>query len=405
MLWDDSTCLVAAQIESYTYYSVYTFVLINQRGDILWSRVDSVDAYSYGVTTDKDHDGNIVSLAHWWLANFTGDGELIDYYGLNSYGWDFTIGYAYDMKTVKFPSYGTVIAGLSYIPRFDGNIGFMIYLDAEYDSVWSMYYGATGPITCDNDALYGVEVVSDPVRGYPRGFIGVGNIHDTSDTTNHGYIVRTDMEGNIIWEQEFGSSEDDSLCYEFYDIVWIGREEHQTRFAVVGKKYANRGSTGSRAVMFFISDTLDGDSLWTKTYEVGTEETVYDNIRKVVTCSDGGFLLGGLYDESADLSLSTWLCRVDSLGNDVPYSIYEPRNHPLPTTLSITAHPNPFNSQCNIDIPQGFTAGIYDIRGNLVHEMPEGTSLWNAEGHPSGIYIIRATKGEEAVEGKVVLVR
>ena len=77
----------------------------------------------------------------------------------------------------------------------------------------------------------------------------------------------------------------------------------------------------------------------------------------------------------------------------------------LPAELSLRAYPNPFNAACHIDVPHGYTAAIYDIHGRHVHALPEGSSIWNAEGQPSGVYLVRASKGTEILEKRVVLVK
>ncbi len=399
--YDDTTFLALACIgrTSYELVSVYTILLMNQHGDIIWSQVDTTNE-GYGHFSDIDYEGNIISYGTGWLKLLDEDGGRLDYFPfqfadslmMSPSGFR-------GLKTVKHPPYGMVAFGHANDRISDDYVGYITYFNTDYDTVWTVAHGVSGYVSYDSDEIEGVEVVSHPIRGYPVGFIGVGGISH-ADTSHHGYIVRTDMEGNVVWIRDFGAREGRTPGYRFQDIVWAGNETYQTRFAVLGKR---RHSAYSETILFMISDTLDGDTLWSKTYEV--TGSTFSDAEKIVLCGDGGFLFGGYLYGSTDEE--TWLCRVDSLGNDVPYSIDEPEGEltQSPKELQVTAHPNPFNSFCNIDIPQGFTADIYDIRGNLVHQMPEGASLWNADGQPSGIYIVKATSGKTALSQRIVLIK
>ncbi len=77
----------------------------------------------------------------------------------------------------------------------------------------------------------------------------------------------------------------------------------------------------------------------------------------------------------------------------------------MPISPAISAYPNPFNAACRIDVPEDFTATIHDIHGRQIHTLPTGTTIWNANDQPSGVYLIRAQKGDVVVEKRVVLVR
>ncbi len=378
--------------------TVNILLRMNQNGEILWSQIDTTDE-DYGTHTDITYNGNIVSASYGWFAVFDASGGRIGYEPLQRMG-DLRFRGFQDMKTVHFPPHGLVFAGHASIPAFDDYIGYMVYMNSDYDTVWSISHGATGSVSYDSDGLEGIEVVSYPQWGYPKGFIGVGGISN-ADTTHHAYIVRTDMEGNIVWIRVFGSSRR-HISYRFYSIVWAGNEDIQTRFAIVGRK---RYSPHSEAILFMISDTLDGDTLWTKSYVVAG--SAYDAARKIIRCGDGGFLIGGYYDESADIEIGTWLCRVDSLGNDVPYSIDEPEAGltQLPEEIQVTAYPNPFNSKVEISIPDDAIARIFDIRGNLIHVISDDKRAWNAEEQPSGIYLLKVSKGQQTSQTKLMLVR
>jgi hypothetical protein len=92
--------------------------------------------------------------------------------------------------------------------------------------------------------------------------------------------------------------------------------------------------------------------------------------------------------------------------------------HPSLFTLH-SAFPNPFNSSTTIRFSTGSQAAptrlaVYGIDGRLVEEfngkwkMENGTEhsvVWNAEGLPGGIYLIRLESGREVKIIKSVLMK
>ena len=67
-----------------------------------------------------------------------------------------------------------------------------------------------------------------------------------------------------------------------------------------------------------------------------------------------------------------------------------------PQTLAINAYPNPFNSSCEIDVPQGTqNILITDLLGKTVADIPlsDTKAIWKPTAQsPSGIYLIEAIK-------------
>ncbi len=98
-----------------------------------------------------------------------------------------------------------------------------------------------------------------------------------------------------------------------------------------------------------------------------------------------------------------------------------------PITFSLSAHPNPFNSAVNISAPAGAEVEVFDLNGRKISTLrPSGTSLekggqndsplhkggqggsyvWQPdESVGSGVYLVRATMGEETATKRVVYLK
>ena len=80
-----------------------------------------------------------------------------------------------------------------------------------------------------------------------------------------------------------------------------------------------------------------------------------------------------------------------------------------PDNSGIHTWPNPFNSACKIATPSGAEVEIFDVAGRLVATLPasmEKIRSWTpSEDVSGGVYLIRATVGDERITSKVLFVK
>ena len=95
----------------------------------------------------------------------------------------------------------------------------------------------------------------------------------------------------------------------------------------------------------------------------------------------------------------------------------EPNPDPLlPESFAVSIHPNPGNAEFRIDLELPVSgevqAAIYDLSGRRVAKIHDGWMgmgshelEWNAQGFPSGIYLMQAESGKYNQTRKVVLLK
>ncbi|HDR91094.1 MAG TPA: T9SS type A sorting domain-containing protein [candidate division Zixibacteria bacterium] len=80
-----------------------------------------------------------------------------------------------------------------------------------------------------------------------------------------------------------------------------------------------------------------------------------------------------------------------------------------PEISGIHTWPNPFNSACRIATPTGAEVEIFDVTGRLVETLPASEEIirsWTPSANvPGGVYLIRATIGDEIITSKVLFVK
>jgi hypothetical protein len=105
-----------------------------------------------------------------------------------------------------------------------------------------------------------------------------------------------------------------------------------------------------------------------------------------------------IYPDSAGLYFSRWDPEPDAIVDDIS----------IPTSLALSAYPNPFNSATTISISDNQPAEIeiYDITGRLITTLHTvgGQALWDASAYSSGLYFARLA-GEKAGTIKLILLK
>lgn len=322
---------------------------------------------------------------------------------------------------------GSIITG-GLVNRYHLNTTVFLWgVSGQGDSLWLHTYG-----TDWTDDLRGVTTAAG------NGFLlaGVATNAGRSDI----FLIRTDREGNQAWQQIHGGQgasalkgiwEDDGgnfiALVKWYDtnnfglVVFDEMGDVDDRFRPIAglglsdvidsgirrseNEYIFTGhSTNNGNRTFIISCTPHGELLWRR--NIG----VTDVNRSPSTCltPDGGMLVActenALYRGDRQ-NKEIWVGRYSEY-NGVPRF-----GSPLPTLLSLTAWPNPFNGRVNLRIGQlgvgEVQIGIYSMDGRRIafFDNPSRSLSWDAGNLPSGSYFIDVASGRERQIHTIQLVR
>jgi hypothetical protein len=308
-----------------------------------------------------------------WEKNFGGidDDETrsISQTSDNGYVIFGSTGYSVDMWAIKIDSLGNNLWLKTYdfgiLERaFDGqetfngdliftgytnSIGAGLYdvllvrTDPSGDTIWTKTYGTAGYES-------GNAIFQAPNGG---GFVIAGETGTTVTGQHDVYIVKTNSNGNLLWTQSIGGSEEDEakdvrqnsndeylitgftksfgagnsdvwlICVDASgSILWnktFGSPDEESGEAIVptsdggcaitGYKYSN--ITNDMDVLL-IRTNSSGDTLWTKTY--GSADTLEAGYGLAKT-DDGGFIITGTIAILSPLTQNLLVIRTDSLGN------------------------------------------------------------------------------------------
>jgi hypothetical protein len=168
-----------------------------------------------------------------------------------------------------------------------------------------------------DERIYDVKETND------GGYIYVGFIKGVTDSDGSDfYILKTDREGQTLWEKVYDNNQGDQACS--VDKTLDGG------YIVCGSTYT---APPRKFGIWLIKTDINGEMEWNKSYDA----IIYGSAKMVHQTSDGGFLIAGTraLSEEWPNNEDIWLIKTDSVGNkewekvfgseanDEPYSVFE----------------------------------------------------------------------------------
>jgi len=220
---------------------------------------------------------------------------------------------------------GYIVAGSSYSTDIPGvtNHGdltqdcYIIKLDADGEVLWQNMFGGS-----EEESAYSIQQTSD------GGYIVAGSSSSTDipGVTNHGssdfYIIKLDADGNVLWQNMYGGSDGDGA----YSI----QQTSDGGYIVAGQS----GSTDIPGVInhggsdfYIIKLDANGEVLWQNMYG-GSENLIEEAANSIQQTSDGGYIVAG-WSESTDIPgvanhghLDFYIIKLDAYGNVLWQNMY-----------------------------------------------------------------------------------
>jgi hypothetical protein len=161
---------------------------------------------------------------------------------------------------------GFIVSGFGYREESNNDV-WVIKTDSDGNEVWNQFFGGIA-----SDLGYGIEQTTD------GGFAVLANTYSYGAGYLDVWLIKIDADGNEVWTQTYGELNADR-----------GESMQQTSdggFIIVG--YTNSIGAGYYDIMLIKTDEF-GNQLWMRTY--GFE--LHDNGYSVQQTSDGGYIIAG----------------------------------------------------------------------------------------------------------------
>lgn len=421
-----STASIDGDISNNPYTEFFSnwIFKIDTAGNILWDRVAG-GSYIDQMFSSGEADNGGVYTANRTASN---DGDVSKYYGAwdawfveyNSEGdivWDFTLG-AEDIDdgycVIQTSDGGALVGGGSY-PGGEGNINCVPYdyhaeaiiakLSPEGEMEWQQCYGGS-----NNDAFMGLLELENGYLlsasgGSTNGDCEGCGYHSPGTEENDIWLIRTDLQGNILWHKCYGgySSESARNVFQTADngFMIFGETKSTTHFGPNGDITDNPAFSGNPTIWAFKIDSA-GNLLWERCIGGQGDEDLYNG---VIQKDDGTYIMAattrGPYPnhdvqcENENGDECFWLMELQDLTVDI--------NDVEADRRSVKLYPNPGSESIYLETDiRRFTFTLYNNTGQEVLTK-ENQKTINTSALNNGFYFYRITsEGEILDAGKWV---
>lgn len=198
---------------------------------------------------------------------------------------------------------GYVIAGETSPYRQHRSDAFLIKTALNGDRIWNNTYCGTGT----------VEIYSAVAAG--DGYVMAGyEVNDSRNDTDI-YLIKTDPDGNFLWSRTFGGPYYEvatSVLAASDGYVIAGYTSHFNVTDPNWQLHLFEGVDG-----FLVKTDLDGNVVWNRTYYSARDESISDHINPVfirsIAPAGDGYIMAGEID--SHLNKKIYLARTDREGN------------------------------------------------------------------------------------------
>ncbi|MDY0202173.1 MAG: T9SS type A sorting domain-containing protein [Tenuifilaceae bacterium] len=400
---------------------IWDKIVGGSRGERIWTGALTSDGGLVAIGETSSNDGDISVFYGGndsWLVKISNDGKL---------EWDFTLGtdFADISQAIIQTSDGGYLVGGSSMLGEGGNItcephssmadAILTKLDADRNIEWQRCYGGSehdgivALIEIEDGYVFGAYTSSNDgdVFGWHSGYNHLGN--PTSDM----WIVKTDFDGNIIWQNALGGSDSESPYRIFEDSFY--------NIFIFGRTYSNDGDvSGNHSISEYYPDIwvveLDSDGMLTNQQCFGGEGR--DHIENGIVFIDRNhFVIAGqtYYGPSFDVGCTPH----GGNGGDSDIWVFEVKDTTVsvpeqpPATTGITAYPNPAKDYVCFERKGKASSGhleisIFSASGIPVKELTlypgETIKVWDTRTIRAGVYFYRSLRKDGTAEyGKIVL--
>jgi len=186
---------------------------------------------------------------------------------------------------------GFILGGRTYLFGAGATDFYLVKTDGNGNQQWSRTFGGSGTDWCNS-----VQQTTD------SGFILGGYTTSFGAGSRDFYLVKTDMNGNSLWNRTFGGTSWD----------WCNSVQQTTDSGFILGGYTTSFGAGN-SDFYLVKTDGNGNQQWSRTFGGSYSEVC----RSVQQTADGGFILGGSTDSFGAGNDDFWLVKTDGNGNSL----------------------------------------------------------------------------------------
>jgi len=261
-------------------------------GNLQWQETFGGNDFDWGYSVQQTSDGGyVITGTTCSFGDPLGDVYLIKTDPNGNLLWQKTFGGSsddYGSSVQQTSDDGYIIAGAT--GSFGDPIGdvYLIKTDPNGNTLWQNTFGGSGA-----EYGYSVQQTSD------GGYIIAGRTYSFGAKYIDVYLIKTNSAGNLLWQKTFGGNSKD----EGYSV----QQTTDGGFIIAGMSYSNaRGPD-----IYLIKTDPNGNQEWQKTFGGSYTDLGFS----VQQTSDGGFIIAGWTYSFGAVEEDVYLIKTDSAGN------------------------------------------------------------------------------------------
>jgi uncharacterized delta-60 repeat protein len=331
----DGGYIVAGSTHSFSAgYSDIFLIKTDANGNIQWAKTYGGTNYEGASSIRQTSDGGYIVAGY--TASFGAGGRDIFLIKTDTNGniiWAKTYGGTYSdyaYSVQQTSDGGYIVAGYTASFGAGDNDFFLVKTDVNGNIIWAKTYGGT-----NWDYAYSVQQTSDGgyiVAGVTNSFGEDGDI----------LLIKTDVNGNVIWAKTYGETGG--------DYAFSVQQTSDSGYIVAGYTYSFGAGYYD---IFLVKTDANGNIIWSKTYG-GTNQ---DFARSVRQTSDGGYIVAGWTYSFGVGTYDAFLIKTDANGNIIWAKTYGGASYDYAHSVRQTSD----GGYIVAGYTYSFGAGYYDI--------------------------------------------
>jgi len=289
----DGGYIVTGWTESYGAAPANVWLIkADSNGNKLWDRTFGGSDWECGRSVQQTSDGGYIIVGRTdhgagdcdvWLIKTDSDGnkEWDRVFGgsLSDRGW----------SVQQTSDGGYIIAGCTESYGIGWGDVWLIKTDSNGNKLWDRTFGGSS-----SDRGYSVQQTSD------GGYIIAGVTWPYGTAAPDIWLIKTDSDGNKLWDRTFGGSADD----------WSYSVQQASDGGYIIAGYTESYGAGGSDVWLIKTDS-NGNKLWDRTFGGSNDDYGWS----VQQTSDDGYIIAGHTHSYGAGDCDVWLIKVDSNGN------------------------------------------------------------------------------------------
>ncbi|HSD62374.1 MAG TPA: hypothetical protein VLB50_01215, partial [Ignavibacteriaceae bacterium] len=234
--------------------------------DVDWIQGFGGSGMEWGYYAEQTSDGGYIAIGRMdhgsldmdaWLIKTDANGDTL---WTKTFG-DTYIDEAYCVKQTMDGGY--ILCGMSTAFENAGE-GWLLKTDANGNQTWSHGFHPTGNGTTDWDYFYDVHQLAD------GNFIVVGTAAYSSSISHQGWIVKVNSSGNQIWNKNYGG--------DYWQRLNAIEPTSDGGFIAAGDIHITYGDTTSQDG-WLVKFDANGDTLWTRNFG-GSQVDIFRSVQQ-----------------------------------------------------------------------------------------------------------------------------